>query len=67
MSIVVHFLVSPGVSTRQERIYLQCRRPRCDPWVEKGMATHSNILTCRILYTEEPVGYSPWGHKVRHH
>ena len=24
-----------------------------DP-LEKGMATHSNILACRILWTEEP-------------
>ena len=27
------------------------------------MATHSNILAGRILWTEEPVGYSPWGRK----
>ena len=26
-----------------------------DP-LEKGMATHSNILVWRILWTEEPVG-----------
>ena len=29
-----------------------------DP-LEKGMATHSNILPWRILWTEEPGGYSP--------
>ncbi|CAI9177090.1 unnamed protein product [Rangifer tarandus platyrhynchus] len=33
-----------------------------DP-LEKGMAAHSIILVCRILWTEEPGGYSPWGHK----
>ena len=33
---------------------------REDP-LEKGMATHSNILAWRIPGTEE--GYSPWGHK----
>ena len=33
-----------------------------DP-LEKGMATHSSILAGRIPWTEEPVGYSPWGHK----
>ena len=34
-----------------------------DP-LEKGMATHSNILAWRILGTEEPGQlYSPWGHK----
>ena len=31
--------------------------------LEKGMATHSSILACRIPWTEELVGYSPWGHK----
>ena len=27
------------------------------------MATHSNILAWRMPWTEEPAGYSPWGHK----
>ena len=32
--------------------------------LEKGMATHSSILTWRILWTEEPgKAYSPWGCK----
>ena len=34
---------------------------REDP-LEKGMATHSSILTWEIPWTEEP-GYSLWGHK----
>ena len=33
-----------------------------DP-LEKGMATHSSILAWEIPWTEEPGGYSPWGHK----
>ena len=33
-----------------------------DP-LEKRMATHSSILSWRIPRTEEPGGYSPWGHK----
>ena len=33
-----------------------------DP-LEMGMATRSNILAWRIPWTEEPDGYSPWGHK----
>ena len=33
-----------------------------DP-LEKGMATHSSILAWRIPWTEEPGGYSLWGHK----
>ena len=31
--------------------------------LEKGMATHSNILAWRIPWTEEPGGCSPWGRK----
>ena len=27
------------------------------------MATHSSILAWKIPWTEEPVGYSPWGLK----
>ena len=33
-----------------------------DP-LEKEMATHSSIFAWRIPWTEEPVGYSPWGRK----
>ena len=35
---------------------------REDP-LEEEMVTHSSILACRILWTENPAGYSPWGHK----
>ena len=27
------------------------------------MATHSSVLAQEIPWTEEPVGYSPWGYK----
>ena len=33
-----------------------------DP-LEEGMATHSDILAWRIPWTQEPGGYSPWGHE----
>ena len=33
-----------------------------DP-LEEGMATDSSILAWWIPWTEEPAGYSPWGHK----
>ena len=33
-----------------------------DP-LEKGLAAHSSVLAWRIPWTEEPVGYSPWGHR----
>ena len=35
---------------------------QADP-LEEEMATHSSILAWRIPWTEEPVGYSPNGHK----
>ena len=35
---------------------------REDP-LEVEMATHSSTLAWRIPWTEEPRGYSPWGHK----
>ena len=31
--------------------------------LDKEMATHSSILAWKIPWTEEPVGYSPWGRK----
>ena len=31
--------------------------------LEEEMATHSSILARKIPWTEEPVGYSLWGHK----
>ena len=33
-----------------------------DP-LKQWMSTHSSILDWRIPWTEEPVGYSPWGGK----
>ena len=30
--------------------------------LEVETTTHSSILAWRILWTEEPGGYSPWGH-----
>ena len=33
-----------------------------DP-LEEAMATHSSVLAWRIPWTEEPGGYSPWGHR----
>ena len=31
--------------------------------LEEEMTTHSSILAWKIPWTEEPVGYSPWGCK----
>jgi len=38
---------------------------REDP-LEREMVIHCSILAWRTPWTEEPVGYSPWGCKVRH-
>ena len=55
---------------RQQRIYLQFRRPGFDPWVGKIPwrrewlpTTHSRIPAWRIPWTEEPDRLSPWGCK----
>ena len=50
----------PGDSD-SKRIHLQCKRPRLDFWVRKGMATHSSIVACRIPWTEEPGGLQSMG------
>ena len=47
-SLVLRLVDFPGFSNGKG-IYLQCRRPRFNPWVrkiplEKEMATHSSIL-----------------------
>ena len=30
---------------------------------QEEMVTHSSILACRILWSGEPGGCNPWGHK----
>ena len=35
---------------------------REDP-LDKEIVTHSSILAWEVPWTEEPGGYSPWGHK----
>ena len=42
---------------------LACRSLGWENLLEKEMATHSSILAWRILWTEEVMGYSPWGCK----
>ena len=53
-------ILGPSLWLSWERIHLQCRRPRFDPWVgrslEKGMDTHSSILTWRIPCTVQSTG-----------
>ena len=46
----------------QELQETQVRSPSRDDPLEKEMATHSSIPGGVIPGTEEPGGYSPWGH-----
>ena len=67
---VFHFsLCFPGGSGCKKSA-CQCRR--YETWVhslgwrdflEKGMATYSNILAWQMPQIEESVGYGPWGRK----
>ena len=46
----------------------RCKRWGFDPWaaeipLEKELATHSSILSWRILWSEEPGGLQSIGHK----
>ena len=52
--------------------YQPAMKERQETWVqslagedplEEGMATQSRIVAWRIPWTEELVGYGPWGHK----
>ena len=47
-------------------LWVQEMQARCLCWnnpLEEGMATHSSILAWEIPWTENLVGYSPWGCK----
>ena len=50
--------ILPAVPETQE---MQVRSLGWEDRLEEEMATHSRILAWRIPWTEEPVGYSPWG------
>ena len=56
VSLVLRLVDFPGF-LNGKGIYLQCRRPRFNPWVrkiplEKEMATHSNTLAWKIPWTD---------------
>ena len=52
--------IAKNVPTKQETRVRSLGQE--DP-LEKEMATHSSIIACRILWTEETGSYSPWGRK----
>ena len=52
----------------QETQEMQVQSLGWEDALEEDMASHSSILFWKNPRTEEPgVGYSPWGHRVRHH
>ena len=66
MSCAFSTLGCPGGSGGEKAA---CKAGDQDSTLESGkspgerIATHSRILPWRIPQTEEPVGYSLWGHK----
>ena len=65
-SIEPAFAVSEGLPRcppRQETRETWVLSPRGEDLLEEEMATRSSILAWRLPWTEEPAGYSPWGHK----
>ena len=55
MAFLVALMVENLPAMQEIQVQSQGRE---DP-LEKGMATDSNILACRIPWTEEPAGYTP--------
>ena len=55
MAFLVALMVENLPAMQEIQVQSQGRE---DP-LEKGMATDSNILACRIPWTEEPAGYNP--------
>ena len=57
MASLVAQMVQYLPAMQEARVQSLCRE---DP-LEKGMATHSSILTWKIPWTEEPDGLQPMG------
>ena len=47
----------------QETLETGIRSLGWDDPLEEGLVIHSSILAWRILWTESPAGYNPWGRK----
>ena len=53
------------VPERWQRICLQCRKPRFNPWVRRRKWQPTPVLLLGKSHGQRSlVGYSPWGHKV---
>ena len=65
--IKLGFLVAQSVRNLPAMWKTQIRSLGWEDPLEKGLATHSSILACRVPWTEEPGGlYSLWGCRVKH-
>ena len=70
--ILPHFSITEfSLWLRWQRICLQCRRPRIDPWVGKipwrrGWLHTPVILPGNFYRQRRLEGYSPWCHKESH-
>ena len=60
---VPSFLAAQMVKNLPAMWETQVQSLGCEDPLEEGRATHSSVLPWRIPWTEEPGGYSSWGHK----
>ena len=65
--LILGFLVAQTVKNLPAMQQAQVQSLGCEDPLEKGMATHSDILVWEILWTEEPSGLQSMGsQRVRH-
>ena len=74
-SFNLNFLIKGSCLVAQMVKHLPTMPTMWETWVqslgwedllEKEMATHSSIFAWKIHRQRSLVGYSPWGHRVRH-
>ena len=74
--LVVHFNITKGIPSGSAVKNLLAMQELQKTWVqslgwedplEEEMATHSSIFAWKMLWTEEPGGYSPWDRKRAGH
>ena len=63
ISIALSSLVAQSVKNLPAMRETQVRSLAWEVPLEEGLTTHCSSLACRIPWTEEPSGHSPWGRK----